>query len=73
MDTLNLLVRSKAFWIALFLLFQGFGQWLVPSIPANIWALADSLVGVIATIIAGQEVVAKTRALRAARALKAPK
>ena len=59
---IEVLLRSKEFWASVILLLAALANWLLPTIPKEIVTAFLALLGVIAGVFTGQQVIAARRA-----------
>lgn len=59
MSVIQLLLRSRKFWLAVFGLVQTIVFSLIPEFPADVWQAIDALVIVLISAIAAEDVAQK--------------
>ena len=69
-ETLEILIRTPAFWTAVLMLIQTLLFLLVPGFSVELWAAISALLGVVFAVVSGKSTVNEKRSRALARSLK---
>jgi len=69
-ETLEILLRTPAFWAAVVLLLNALLYFFAPTFPTTIWAALDGLLAIVFAVFCGRGVVTEKRSRALARGVK---